>query len=138
MNLLNLVDFESSDIILEATDKKGAIAYLQNAFDKAGLTIKVMGSGDDIRCFGTLNRAKFQFLIKLVNGKLNADFSGMDVETMINPPSMKIGRDFRAGVQKFIVDADNTIAEIRAVKTFMMRLTRVLEKVTLVAQKNKV
>ena len=137
MNLLSLVEFESSDIILEATDTKGAIAYLQNAFDKAGLTIKVTGSGDTIKCAGSLNRAKFNFLIKLVNGKLNADFSGLDTSAMITPPSMKIGKDFRGGVQKFIVNADNTIAEIRAVKTFMMRLTRVLEKVTVTAQKNK-
>lgn len=140
MNLLSLVEFESNDIILEATDIKGAIAYLQNAFEKAGLTITITikGSGSTIRCSGSLNRAKFAFTITLVNGKLTADFTGMNIDAMISPPSLKIGKDFRSGVQKFIVDSDNAIAEIRAAKTFLMRLTRVLERVTVVAQKNAV
>lgn len=130
-------ELDNGNIILEATDTKGAAQYLQNAFDKAGLTINVRGAGDTLTCSGSLNRAKFKFLIKLVNGKLNADFSGIDVDAMINKPVLKIGRDFRGGVQKFSVDTDNTIAELRTVKTFMQRLTRVLEKITVAAQKNK-
>lgn len=137
MNLESLFE-DTTEVVLEATDTKGAVQYLQNAFDKAGLTINVKGAGDTIKCSGSLNRTKFAFLIKLVNGKLTADFSGMNVDSMLSQPKLTIGKDFRGGVQKFLVNADNAIAEIRVAKTFLMRLTKVLERVTLVTQKNKV
>lgn len=141
MNLLSMLDFETKEqeFVFEATNTKGAAEYLQNAFNKAGLIIKVIPQKDNVlKCTGSLNRAKFSFIISLVNGKLNADFSGLDIDSMLSKPELKVGKDFRGGVQKFIVDADNAIADIRTVKTFLMRITRVLERITTVAQKNSV
>ena len=136
-------------LLTEATDVKGAVAYVQSVFDKAGLTIKVQArSKTELLCKGSINRNKYSFTINLIEGrktKVAVNFIDFDIGKLSGVKSvsssavnLSTGRGLESlynQIRNFGVTADNTIAEIRVAKTFLMRLARCLEKISIAVQK---
>ena len=136
-------------LLNEATDAKGAVAYVQSIFDKAGLTIGVTSrSKTELLCKGQINRNKFSFTINLSEGrrpKVTVNFVDFDVAKLSNMKGvtsstvdLTSGRgldSLYAQIRNFGISADNNIAELKVVKTFLMRLARCLDKISMAVQK---
>ena len=132
-------------LLVEATDVKGAVSYVQGVFDKAGLTIKVTSRGkNELLCKGSINRAKYSFTITLVDGRkpsVQLAFIDFDISKMMGTAkgvnatgaNLSSGRGLDAlykQIRNFVLTADNTIAEIKVVKTFLVRFARCIDKIS--------